>query len=773
MSTLIIAEKPSVGKEIASWIERHGKFGGGKATQDKTCIRIGSTVVSWCFGHVLEMKMPEEYNEAYARWRMEHLPIVPAQFEFKIKKGAAEQVRALGAFLRQAKEVIHAGDPDDEGQMLVSEVIDHFNYKGPVRRLWLNAIDDASITKAMNSLRPDSEFKGYYESALARSKADWLVGMNFSRACSIVGRARGATSALSVGRVQTPTLAMIVRREQEIRNFRPKDFFTPWLDLDASPGFRAKWKAGADDDRVDEDGKLLDPALAQTIVDRCKSAGRATVGRFTSEKKSESAALPFSLASLQIFMSSKHGMGVQQTLDIAQSLYEKKLTTYPRTDCEYLIESQHSEAAGILASLQGIDAGIDRAIAGANPTLKSRAWDSAKATAHHGIIPLARSSRVSLSPDELKVYLEIVKRFCLQFWPAAQYLAVSITLECAGEQFCASGRSYTSLGWRSAFVEPKNEDEEGDDAIIDLPQLVNGQVLAIQGGGLDKGTTRAPSRYTEGTLVEAMKAAHKLVTNEKLKKILKEKTGIGTEATRAAIIENLIGKKYIERKKKHLVPTAIAERLIDALPKTLSSVDLTAWWQQKMDDMREGRAAHEPFVVEQIEMIRKVLPSIEPSFSKTVFGEIRKAVKTRETTEKCPVCSSALRNVEGKYGWFFACSNDACKKLFRDVNGKPVARDEGKKTGHACQACNKGDLVLKQSQHGPYYQCSHDKCRKFFNQIDGAPEPYVPCPKCKKGHMSRRKGKDGFFWGCTEYRNGCRSTAPDKDGRPDFSAAKK
>lgn len=781
---VVIAEKSSVAKTLIGWLEANGRSVGlpvGKAERKQTYTVLGNVAVTNCVGHVFELKMPEDYNPAFEKWKFSDLPIIPEKFQLKMKASTEAQARAIGFLLKTAKLVIHAGDPDAEGQLLVSEALDFFGYTGPVKRLWLNAMDDTSVANAFASMKPDAEYRGYYESAKARSESDWLVGINFTRAATIVGRKRGATSVLSAGRVQTPTLGLIVRREREIRNFKQSKYFVPWIQLASSPDFKAEWKISKDDDRLDEHGRLSDIKIADQIVSATRAAGTATVKKYSADKKNESAPLPFSLATLQMHMSAKFGMGAQEVLDVAQSLYEKKIASYPRTDCEYLIESQHSEAKGILNSLVGLDSAIDRAISKANPDFRSHAWNSSKATAHHGIIPLRISGGLpSLSPVERKLFCEIVKRYCLQFWPLAQYLAVSIELEAANETFSASGRAYTNKGWRLAFAAEESRDEDEDaaaassgDAEANLPVLQKGDALTIKQADKKDAATRPPSRYTEGSLIEAMKNAHRFVTNEKLKKVLKDQAGIGTEATRASIINNLKDRGYIKAVKKNVVPTELGEKLFDALPAMLTTVDLTAYWQQEMDDMRQGKGEHTSFVAKQAEMVAKMIPLIAQSVENVTFGEIKKPMEERETKHTCLACGGALRHLNGKYGWFFACKDEACKKLFKDVDGAPVESKKAVESEHKCPACKKSKLFIYDGKNGKYFRCGNEKCGSTLSAMpDGSPQAYHPCPRCKKGNLQSRKGSKGVFWGCSNYKNGCRHTAEDNNSSPAEAANK-
>lgn len=772
---LLIAEKPSVARELAGWIERNGAFGAGKAEKKATHITIGCVTVTWVFGHILELNTPEQYDERFARWQLAHLPIIPNPFKLHPKADAEIQLRAIGAMLEATDEIIHAGDPDDEGQMLVSEVIDYFGCTKPVMRLWLSALDDASMGRAMNALKSDANYRGFYESALARSRADWLVGINMTRACTIMGRQHGAENPISIGRVQTPTLALIVRREQEIRNFKPKDFYTPWIDLIANPGFRAKWAPVEGDDRIDHQGYLTDRTKATALVQALRDAGKAQVVEFSADKKTESAPLPFSLSSLQTHLSAQCGLGAQETLEAAQSLYEKKLTSYPRTDCDFLPESQHGDARKILSGLSGVSPEVDRAISGVQVSFKSRAWNDKKVTAHHAIIPLPRGGSLpSLTSAEAIVYREVVKRYIIQFWPVAEYLETRIGLSCASERFEVSGKVWTAPAWKAAFKEEapeKDADGADDDAAQALPVLKKGDVLSLKDAGFQSSRTKPPKRYTEGTLLTAMKNAHQLVTNEKLKKILKDRTGIGTEATRAAILETLYKRNYITKplKKKELVPTPMGEKLIGLLPSSLTAPDMTAFWQQKMDEMRDGNGTHAPFIAEQEAWIRKLIPSVPAWFENVVLGNAKPKVEyeIEETNFKCTSCATLLRRVKGKFGWFFGCPNAECKKIYKEVDGKPIERAPVKLTAHACPTCKKGKLSHREGQYGPYFHCEESQCGANFKDVEGKPEIVHACPSCKKGRLYLRQGTKGAFWSCGRYKDGCKFTTNDDNGKPE------
>ena len=707
---LIIAEKPSVGKSIAAWLA--GTTGHTARAVGRTHIEVGDYQVSWLFGHVLENVEPHEYDTKYKSWNFSDLPIIPQEWLLQPKADAADQIRALKSLLAKASEVIGLGDPDQEGQLLQDEFLRWAGCKAPVKRLWLSATDDASIAKAWKDMKSNTHYEGYYWSALARSHADWLTGINLSRACTLSSRANGGNATLSIGRVQTPTLALIVGRELEIRHFKPVNYFTPFIHLASKPEFKASWAPDKEnDDRLDPEGRLLDKKVAEAIAAACKAAGTALVKDVKSTKGKEQPPLPFSLSSLQEHMSKRFGMGVQDTLKYAQLLYEKKVASYPRVDTEYLPESQHAEATTILRGLGAGIKGMGPAPAKANPSLKSRAFDDKKVTAHHAIVPrpVTLAQIADLSTTELLVWVEIAKRYLLQFFPAAEFLSTEILLECAKEPFRVSGKVYTNRGWKDAFVDGDDDEADEDEAGASLPKVAKGDVLKLKDAGFESTTTKPPKRFTEGTLVAAMKNVHRFVTDPKLKTILRENVGIGTEATRANVIGELFGRKFIELTKKEIKPTELGEQLVEALPKQVSAPDMTALWQQAMDDIRKtGEGGYKAFISAQAKWLSEVIREVPTWFagkSLSTAGKGGKGGLTVEPTSfKCDKCGAALNRVKGKFGWFFGCANSDCKTIYKDVGGKPVAKSEapvptltvdGVTTGDKCPKCKKGEMVTR------------------------------------------------------------------------------
>jgi DNA topoisomerase-3 len=715
--TLILAEKPSVAKTLAAWLER--ETGTTARPVGRSHIVVGDYTLSWLFGHVLENVEPHEYDPRYAKWAAPDLPIIPPIGGWKLQPkldkdtgkpdaGVLSQIRTIKDLLAASTDVIGLGDPDQEGQLLQDELLLWAGCKLPTKRLWLSATDDASISKAWKAMKPNKDYEGYYWSALARSHADWLFGINGTRGCTIASRGNGGNALLSVGRVQTPTLALIVSRELEIRAFKSVNYFTPFIQLASAPEFKASWNPDKEDPRLDPEGRLLDRKVADAIKAACEKAATATVTGVTSSKGKEAPPLPFSLSSLQSHMSRKFGLGVKVTLDLAQALYEKKVASYPRVDTEYLPESQHAEAGSLLSDMRKASVkGLGGAPAKADPSLKSKAFNDKKVTAHHAIAPrpVTAAQLASLSDLELIVWTEIAKRYLLQFFPAAEFLSSEIELKCGSEAFRATGKVYTSRGWKDAFA---SSGEDEDDETPSLPKVAKGDVIKLRAAGVDSTTTKAPKRFTEGTLVEAMKNVHKFVADLKLKTVLRENVGIGTEATRANVIGELFGRKFITlEKKKDIVPTELGMQLIYALPRQITAPDMTALWQQAMDNIRTtGETGYRAFITAQSKWLVDMVRDIPTWFvGKSLIDKSKKpALTVKETTFTCAKCGSALNHINGKFGWFFGCTDGACKTIYKDVGGKPVEKTpapttkltvDGVSTGDKCPKCKKGEMLTR------------------------------------------------------------------------------
>jgi DNA topoisomerase-3 len=590
---LFLCEKPSQAKDIAKVLQANRRGDG--------CWLGADVTVTWCIGHLLETAPPDAYDARYKRWVLDDLPIVPERWKMLVKPKTASQFKVVKRLLGEARELVIATDADREGEMIARELVEHCRYRGPIQRLWLSALDDASIRKALALLKPGAETFSLYHAALGRSRADWLIGMNMSRLFTLLGRQSGYQGVLPVGRVQTPTLRLVVDRDRSIAEFVPVPYWAIEVQLLGDGiSFNAQWRAA--EDACDEHGRCLNQALAQQAAAAMRSAAGARLVRLRTERMREAAPLPFDLGTLQEVCSKKLGLGAQETLDIAQALYEThKLITYPRSDCGYLPLSQHGEAPAILSALQRADPGLCELRQHLEPQRRSRAWNDAKVSAHHGIIPTAAAQPLErLVGKQRAVYSLIRARYLAQFLPHHEYDRTQADFDCAGQALRAVGKQIVEPGWKRALPQALAPSKDGEaPAAQTLPALREGQACAVAQVALKDLWTQPPKPYTEGDLIKAMKNVAKLVADPRLKQKLKDTTGIGTEATRAGIIQGLLDRGYLLKQGKALAATPAAFSLIDAVPRAIADPGTTAIWEQALDMVQSGEMSLDEFVAKQ------------------------------------------------------------------------------------------------------------------------------------------------------------------------------
>ncbi|TVT79723.1 DNA topoisomerase III [Pseudomonas sp. H3(2019)] len=596
---LFLCEKPSQAKDIAAVL--------GASRRGDGCWLGTGVTVTWCIGHLLETAPPDAYDARYKRWVLEDLPIIPEKWKMLVKPKTASQFKAVKRLLGEADELVIATDADREGEMIARELVEHCRYRGPIKRLWLSALDDASIRKALAALKPGAETFSLYHSALGRSRADWLIGMNMSRLFTLLGRQSGYQGVLPVGRVQTPTLRLVVDRDRSIADFVPVPYWAIDVQLlhDNIP-FTAQWRAASD--VCDEHDRCLNQALAQEAATAMRNAASARLVKLRTERVREAAPLPFDLGTLQEICSKKLGLGAQETLDVAQALYEThKVITYPRSDCGYLPLSQHSEAPGILAALGRADPGLGELLKYLEPQRRSRAWNDAKVSAHHGIIPTAAAKNLErLTGKHRAVYTLIRARYLAQFLPNHEYDRTQADFDCAGQALRAVGKLIVEPGWKRALPEALAP-AKGREAPAPqmLPALAEGRDYAVANVMLKDLWTQPPKPFTEGDLIKAMKNVAKLVEDPLLKQKLKDTTGIGTEATRAGIIQGLLDRGYLIKNGKALAATPPAFSLIDAVPRAIADPGTTAIWEQALDMVQSSEMSLEEFVAKQAAWMSK------------------------------------------------------------------------------------------------------------------------------------------------------------------------
>ncbi|ASK92248.1 DNA topoisomerase III [Xanthomonas campestris pv. trichodesmae] len=637
---LFLCEKPSQGKDIGRIL--------GATQRGEGCLNGSGVTVTWCIGHLVEAAAPEAYDEQLKRWSIEQLPIIPQRWQVEVKPKTAKQFKVVKALLAKATQLVIATDADREGELIAREIIDLCGYRGPIERLWLSALNDASIRAALGKLRPSAETLPMYYSALARSRADWLVGMNLSRLFTMVGRQAGYDGVLSVGRVQTPTLKLVVDRDREIAAFVSVPYWAIDVYLSTSgQAFTAQWVSP--DTCADDSGRCLQQPVAQQAAQQIRATGSAQVVSVETERVREGPPLPFDLGTLQELCSKQLGLDVQETLDIAQALYEThKATTYPRSDSGYLPESMFAEVPIVLDSLLKTDFSLRPIIDQLDRTQRSRAWNDAKVSAHHGIIPTLEPANLSaMSEKELAVYKLIRAHYLAQFLPHHEFDRTVANLSCGQQTLTAPGKQVVVKGWRLVLAEPQPE-EDSDTAARSqvLPALREGVSCQVADVDLKALKTQPSQPYTQGELVKSMKGVAKLVSDPRLKQKLKDTVGIGTEATRANIISGLIARGYLMKKGRAIRASDAAFTLIDAVPAAIADPGTTAVWEQALDMIEAGQLTLDVFIGKQAAWISQLI---------TQYASASLSIKVPHGPA-CPQCGAPTRQRSGKSGPFWSCS---------------------------------------------------------------------------------------------------------------------
>jgi len=584
---LVIAEKPSVARDYARVLGVRGR-GEGYMENDQY-------IVSWAVGHLVGLKQPEEYDANFKYWRRNTLPIVPQKFELTVLPGQTKQFRVLKKLMnsKEVDRIICGTDSGREGELIFRYIYEMAGCKKPFDRLWVSSMTEEAISAGFKALKNGHDYDNLYASAKCRSEADWLVGINGSRAFTV-----GYGVLLSIGRVQTPTLSMIVRRQKEIDSFVPQDYLEVRL---THPDFQSKYftlEEGKKQTRVQ------DEEAANLILEHANQAGIAKVEKVSKTPKKEFPPLLYDLTELQRDGNRKFGYSANKVLSLAQSLYEKhKLLTYPRTDSRYLPEDMMAQVPKVLHAINlpiFHDALMHIPVReGGKLPFNKRIIDNSKITDHHAIIPTPRKPDVSsLTKDEWNVYQLVCKRLIEVFYPPYQYLAVEAVLSIpTGESFYATGREVQELGFmalrkqdeeaKAEAKKKRSKASEAQDSSKELPPLVEGQQVAITKAQIDRKKTEPPKPFTEATLLTAMESAGKWVEEEELKDEMKG-LSLGTPATRASIIERLIKVGYIVRKGKILVPTEKGKKLMEVLPIELKSPEMTGKWERALERIKDG-----------------------------------------------------------------------------------------------------------------------------------------------------------------------------------------
>ncbi|WP_432414024.1 DNA topoisomerase III [Pantoea allii] len=634
---LFIAEKPSLGRAIADVLPKPHRRGDG-------FIACGNDqIVTWCVGHLLEQAQPDVYDSRYARWSLADLPIIPEKWRLQPRPSVAKQLKVVEGLLAQADEVVHAGDPDREGQLLVDEVLDYLQLpvekRSKVQRCLINDLNPQAVERAINRLRENREFIPLCVSALARARADWLYGINMTRAWTLLGRNAGYDGVLSVGRVQTPVLGLVVRRDEEIANFVPKDYFEVKAHI-VTPDesrFTASWvPSEACEPWQDEEGRLLKRSLAEHVVARI-SGQPAIVTAYNDKRENEIAPLPFSLSTLQIEAAKRFGLSAQAVLDVCQRLYEThKLITYPRSDSRYLPDEHFAGRHAVLNAIQAHQPDLTPP-AEFDADRKNRCWDDKKVDAHHAIIPTARASAVRLNENEQQVYGLVARQYLMQFCPDAVFRKCTIDLDIAGGKFVAKARFLAEAGWR-ALLGGKERDEENDGT--PLPVVAKDDALLCERGEVLAKQTQPPRHFTDATLLSAMTGIARFVQDKELKKVLRATDGLGTEATRAGIIELLFRRSFLHKKGRYIHSTDAGKALIHSLPDLAARPDMTAQWESTLTRISEKACRYDEFMQPLVQTLSGLIQQARQQPSGPAFrglpstGQKRPQRKARRKTKE-------------------------------------------------------------------------------------------------------------------------------------------
>lgn len=635
--TLVLTEKPSVAKDIARVL--------GCKRSGNGCIVGDKYIVTWALGHLVTLADPEAYDDKYKSWRMEDLPMLPGRMKLVVIGQTSKQFKAVSSLLSSAEvsDIVIATDAGREGELVARWIIQKANCRKPMRRLWISSQTDKAIKEGFASLKPSSQYDNLYRSAQCRAEADWLVGLNVTRALTCKHNAQ-----LSAGRVQTPTLAMIVRREEDILRFRPKDYFTVKADFGE---YTALYKDGKGQAR------FADAAAAKEVADSVRGK-RGVLSEVKKVYRFKAPPAAYDLTELQRDANKKYGYSAKQTLSLMQSLYEThKLLTYPRTDSRYITKDV---AATLPERLRAIAIGPYKdsanAVLRSKPIQTKYIVNDAKVTDHHAIIPTEQYVDLNkLSREERHIYDLVVRRFIAVLSAPFEYDEVQVKITVGRYNFYTKGQSVKSAGWKALYdssLADDDDDAEPDLAAQRLPALSQGAAASVKEVRVCAGKTSPPARYTEATLLTAMENPASQVEDGRLRDALKSAGGLGTPATRADIIEKLFNSFYIERRGREIFPTSKGRQLIGIVPPDLKSAELTAKWEQQLSLIAEGKANDRKFIEEMRGYASSLVQAVKSSTAEYKHDNM--------TREPCPQCGKYLLEVNGKKGKMLVCQDRDC-----------------------------------------------------------------------------------------------------------------
>ena len=787
-----ICEKPSLAETVASVVAR---MNGTTATKENGYWACGKDIVTWVRGHFFEQWMPGDYDVRYKGFRVEHFPFFPDKWKRKPRTDdyTKKQLPLVKACIAKAKNIVNVGDPGREGQLLIDEVLEEFGYDPFAKnmwRLWPDDLTNAALERCIKARFPNAEKKNLFDAAVMRQRADWVHGLNLTGMYTALAERGGARGMISVGRVQTPVLALVVARDREIENFKAVKHFLPnILFAHANGKFKADWIIPEGHPGTNANGQLVDKAAADAVL--AKVAGKTgKVESYAVTKKSKTPPLVYSLATLQKKCASALGLTADQTLEVAQHLYDNKITSYPRTESEHLRTEMFQEAPVVIGSLASV-AGLSELARNADTKIWTKVWDDRKSKEHYGLVPTKEFKAADiarLSPVQRAVFDLIAKNYLANFYPDQTWNSVAAVVGVEGERFKATGRKVTAQGWRVVFGAEDEEDDKDKETEQSVPQMTKGDPVKAENGSISLKETTPPPRFNDGTLVEAMTKIWNYVTEPEVKKRLNESGGLGTAATRAGIIKTLLSREFLARPKPKggkaskndavvLISTKKGRSVVDVLPSTLTSPGLTALWEGQLGKIADGTFPPEQFYETLLKTVTKYCERAKETPLKIKGLTVDPLPGDGEA---CPSCGKGhmrtrvIQKGDHKGKRYLSCDayvkddpNSCRHAVFPEAGPKKEVKPaEGH--GKTCPKCGKGQLITRKSKSGtvflgcnnwtkdkPELSCSHVEF--IEDKIQPLPGDGDQCPSCGKGRLRTRKifsgeKKGERFLSCDAYK---------------------